>query len=232
VDAEVQKELEKLGIFEEFKTEGPLVNKLFSNKAKVTLENGEQCQKLSWVGAAHGANVPIRADTSGTATLTAIGLRALASETLQSDSKSTKHFNSLCILAPFEFGDYHTIAESQAGLDHERAERSKKDEKASLKRDGTVGPAEALCRGVKHLVKLIDDENHAEAAQLADQIMSKIRQDYYVKMQSHERPKATSGSWWGIGSWFASSFRERQASTSHTQQARVEPLDDKLSEYL
>ena len=166
-------------------------NKLFLKQLSLKLEadgyGSHEKDFWTWEGAAHQAGDPVRAGTSGTAALTISGLLALAPKTLGTDPKKAKKFFNLCLLPTFLFGDYHTIPETQAGLDHDRAERQK-TRGETPKRDRVVGPTEALCRGVKSMVKTIDVEYQTEANRLADKIYRKAVPDRYQDLKSQVSP--------------------------------------------
>ncbi|ARB91242.1 hypothetical protein [Legionella longbeachae] len=88
---------------------------------------------LSWIGAADESNVPVRAHTSGTAPLTLAAMDAVLSSQGGPDySHDTQDRDKLRTLAgaliipTFLRGDFHSIAETYAGVEYYVEARSKK----------------------------------------------------------------------------------------------------------
>ena len=89
--------------------------------------------RLSWVGAAHESKIDVRAHVSGTAPLALAGLEGLlrvsgeGKEKIIADDDSLRQLAGVLLLPTFARGDYHTIAETGAGVEHYIAERHKND---------------------------------------------------------------------------------------------------------
>jgi len=71
----------------------------------------------TWVGAAHLAGVPVRASVSGTVTLSLAATAALLQQPGTLLSEETAHLLAGVLFIPtYERGDYHSIAETAAGV--------------------------------------------------------------------------------------------------------------------
>ncbi len=92
-------------------------------------------EHLSWLGAAHDSGVHIRAHVSGSAPLTLAAIESLfafeTEEVKASDwfcsNENAKKMSGAIIIATFERGDFHSVAESCAGVYHYLNERDDQD---------------------------------------------------------------------------------------------------------
>ncbi len=111
----------------------------------------------SWIGAAVDGGIEVRGHTSGTCALTLSAIDGLCSSgkeprsTWLDDQANFEALAGALTVAPFQRGDYHTIAETAAGVNHYLVERAiKKGEDI----DNTpMQPYDAFKYGMSMLVK-------------------------------------------------------------------------------
>lgn len=174
----------------------------------------------SWIGAAVDGGVEVRGHTSGTCALTLSAIDGLCSSgkkeprsTWLDDKTNFEALAGALTVAPFQRGDYHTIAETAAGVNHYLVERAiKKGEDI----DNTpMKPYDAFKYGMSMLVKAsstgkaldtdglsIREAVEAQAAEVISRTMrlnAKMREYNPQKPQefyedSEKGPKATASS--------------------------------------
>lgn len=130
------------------------------------LKDVAQEEKLSWVGAAKAANIPVRAHTSGTTSILLGALAGICKTDLSTDDyqeqidcsdvlnteANIKLIAGALVVPTFLRGDYHTTAETFAGVTHFIDQTVGKKEKKQLQ------PFEAFEGGLQLLQNSCSDE--------------------------------------------------------------------------
>ncbi|WP_115707083.1 hypothetical protein [Legionella sainthelensi] len=125
----------------------------------------------SWIGAAVDGGIEIRGHTSGTCPLTLAAIDGLCSSgkgpgSTWLDEKS--NFESLAgalTVAPFQRGDYHSIAETAAGVNHYLIERAIK--KGEDIENTPLQPYDAFKYGMSMLVKASSNDKALQTDNLS-----------------------------------------------------------------
>ena len=111
-------------------------------------------EHLSWIGAAQEGGIQVRGHTSGTGPLTMSAIDGLCASGTNPDTwlATDKNFKTLAgalIISTCQRGDYHSIAETTAGINHYLNERA--ITLGKTRQNEPVHPYDAFCEGLSLL---------------------------------------------------------------------------------
>ncbi|MFZ4077530.1 MAG: hypothetical protein ACOYKA_06050, partial [Legionellaceae bacterium] len=110
--------------------------------------------RSSWVDLAHRQKIPCRANTSGTAALTLAAIDGLyrsgsTPSAWFQDDDNARMLSGALVIATYDRGDFHTLAETATGIEHFLVERAKKTDPSLVNQP--VQPREALISALDSL---------------------------------------------------------------------------------
>ncbi|HVT63471.1 MAG TPA: hypothetical protein VHD33_08305 [Legionellaceae bacterium] len=139
---------------------------------------------FSWVGAAVAGGINVRGNTSGTAPLTLAAVDGLCARgeaplnTWLDDQAQFEAFAGALAIAPYERGDYHSIAETAAGIRHywlERVQRNNPDNTPMQPYDAFKYGVSMLINAATHSIQKNYTQPLREALkEYADEIVSGV----------------------------------------------------------
>ncbi len=126
-----------------------------SAQFKVTSENHQP----SWISEAADNSIYVRNHVSGTAPLSLAAVTGLLRDTL-TDEKEARDLYTALLLPQFLRSDYHSLAETQAGIDHFVAERKHKLDRTQP-RSKIIDPKTAQQRAMQAMCNASSDSDDA-----------------------------------------------------------------------
>lgn len=125
--------------------------------------------ELSWIGSADAANIPIRHHISGSVSVSLAALDAICSsgqgplKHWLDDDNNLRKISGAFVIATYDRGDFHTIAETGAGAEYYREARAKQNASreqspsSPLPEIRHLTPIEALTAGLDMMTLAITD---------------------------------------------------------------------------
>jgi hypothetical protein len=137
-------------------------------------------RELTWPGAAWDAGIPIRSKTSGTLPLAFAAALKILRDTLPGEAwvrdpgELARTVGSM-LIACFHRGDFHTFAESAAGVQHFLSEQAHQDDTVEI--PSAIHPREALIKAFEWMNAGMDPAYREDVARVANARMQEVRTD-------------------------------------------------------
>ena len=140
---------------------------------------------LGWTAVAKASGVDIRAHTSGTCPLEVAAVAGFLDdeEWFHNDKEAAAFLASLTIPS-FHRGDFHSVAETYAGIHHFLHERAEKAGKSSEKMKAAISPRDALKGALSALQKTIKKELRHDFGAASSEVILNAKKIKYVPSRS------------------------------------------------